>query len=246
MIDDEIPLFPLIVITLGVLFLVGLAYFVKANAKQLFIGFKGLQTQRRISKLLLWTGLERAINRQKSPVLLRKGNSYGEDLLFASENGRLEDVQYLISKGADANSESRKTGRTALMRAAENGHARVVEFLIQKGASINMKSKYSGKTALMRAAQFGQVKVVRLLLDHGADVNLRSSVSGKTALMRACVQRHHDVAELLLKRGAQVNTTDKHGKTALDYCVEADSMDLASLLLKWGGGSASQAEDASS
>ncbi|MBI5250657.1 MAG: ankyrin repeat domain-containing protein [Desulfomonile tiedjei] len=239
MADDGIPLFPLIAITLGVLLSVGLAYYVKLKAKQLFTGFKGLQTKRIIAKFARSTGLEGVADRWQIPAAARGKRGDRNALLSASEDGRLEDVKFLVKRGADVNIESPRTGRSPLMRAAENGHLEVVAFLIQNGARVNAQSKSSGKTALMRAAQLGHPKVVRLLLDNGADVNLKSSATGKTALMRACRCGHHGIAELLLERGARVNTADKTGKTALDYCIEADSKDLAILLSKSGGTSVS-------
>jgi ankyrin repeat protein len=241
MADDAFPLFPLMLITFGVLLLVGLAYYVKSKVKQLFIGFRGLQTERRIWKLLRRTGLESVGHRLPSAgfVLSRKKRRR-DALLSAAEEGRTDDVKLLVDKGADVNIASPKTGRTSLMRAAENGHLDVVEFLLQKGARINLKSTYSGKTALMRAVQYGHERIVKLLMEKGADVNLRSTASGKTALMRACQQGHYQVAKLLLERGAHVNAIDKRGRTALDYCVELDSQDLVDLLNRWGGASAAQ------
>lgn len=241
MADDAFPLFPLLQITFGVLLLVGLAYYVKSKVKQLFTGFRGLQTERRISKLLRRIGLESAADRLQAPafVLSRKKRSR-DALLSAAEDGRVEDVKFLVKKGADVNIASLKTGRTSLMRAAENGHLDVVAFLLQSGARINLKSTYSGKTALMRAAQYGHAHIVRLLMEKGADVNARSTASGKNALIRACQHGHYKIAKLLLERGAHANAIDKSGKTALDYCIEGNSQDLVTLLSEWGGASAVQ------
>ncbi len=241
MADDAFPLFPLMQITFGVLLLVGLAYYVKSRVRQLFTGFRGLKTERRISKLRRRIGLESAADRLQTPafVLSRKKRSR-DALLSAAEDGRMEDVKFLVKNGADVNIASLKTGRTPLMRAAENGHLDVVAFLLERGARINLKSTYSGKTALMRAAQYGHAQIVILLMEKGADANSRSTASGKTALIRACQHGHHSIVELLLERGAQVNAIDKSGKTALDYCTEGDSQDLVTLLSGWGGASAVQ------
>lgn len=239
MADDAFPLFPLMQITFGVLLLVGLVYYVKSKVKQLFMGFRGLRTERRISKLLRRIGLESAADRLQTPALVLSRKKRSRDaLLSAAEDGRVDDVKFLVKKGADVNTASLKTGRTPLMRAAENGHMDVVAFLLQKGAQINLKSTYSGKTALMRATQHGHAQIVRLLMEKGADVNSRSTASGKTALMRACQHGHYKIAELLLERRAHVNAIDKSGKTALDYCLEGDSQDLVTLLSERGGASA--------
>jgi ankyrin repeat protein len=241
MADDDFPLLPLVQITFGVLLSVGLAYYVKSRVKQWFTGFRGLRTERRISKLLHRIGLESAADRLQTPAFVLSRKKRRRDaLLSAAEDGRMEDVKFLVKKGADVNFASPKTGRTPLMRAAENGHLNVVEVLLQKGARINLKSTYSGKTALMRSAQYGHAPIVRLLMEKGADVNSRSTASGKTALIRACQQGHYKIAKLLLESGAHVNAIDKRGKTALDYCIEGDSRDLVTLLNEWGGASALQ------
>lgn len=228
--DEDIPFFPLMTITIGVLLLIGAAYYAKIKTRQLFSGFRGLKTKRSIERLIGWARPAPGQHRLKSTDISPSKKRAAEALLSAAEDGRLEDVKLLVHKGTDVNVESPVAGRSPLMRAAANGHVDVVSFLLHRGARINQKSKYSGKTALMRAAQFGHARVVKLLVYNGADINLHSVASGKTALMRACRNGHYEVARLLLERGAQATVKDKSGKSALDYCVEADFKDLVTLL----------------
>ena len=62
------------------------------------------------------------------------------DLHSSAENGRLEDVRYLIEAGADVNAKG-EYGYNPLYRSAENGHLEVVRYLIEAGAYVNAKTE---------------------------------------------------------------------------------------------------------
>jgi len=99
---------------------------------------------------------------------------------IASRENRLEDLERLISEGADLNSQS-DTGETALMYSARNCSVKAVQTLLKHGAEVNLKNE-NGRTALTLAAMESCAKVVRLLISHpGTHVKERDNF-GKTAL----------------------------------------------------------------
>ncbi|EAY02981.1 histone-lysine N-methyltransferase, H3 lysine-9 specific, putative [Trichomonas vaginalis G3] len=61
--------------------------------------------------------------------------------MYASENGYLEVVKYLISVGADKDAKN-KFGWTPLMYASENSYLEVVKYLISVGADKDAKNKF--------------------------------------------------------------------------------------------------------
>ena len=69
-------------------------------------------------------------------------------LMWASEEGHLDVVQALLTKGADVNAKTFENGMTPLMWASEEGHLDVVQVLITKGADVNAKEIEGGGTAL--------------------------------------------------------------------------------------------------
>ena len=86
-------------------------------------------------------------------------------LMWATQNGHLEAVQYLVTAGAELNSKN-KYGLTALMWAAMNGHLEAVQCLVTAGAELEAEDEY-GCTALTRAARSGRVAVAQYLVYSG-------------------------------------------------------------------------------
>ena len=70
-------------------------------------------------------------------------------LLMAARNGCAETVAYLLSCGADMNTQDNNKW-TPLHEASFKGHNEVVEYLLIAGANIKIEDR-NGRTALMRA-----------------------------------------------------------------------------------------------
>ena len=102
------------------------------------------------------------------------------DLMMAAERGDSNEVNNLISAGADVNAED-DSRRTALMNAAEKGHANIVDILSDCGAELNRKDE-NGRTALMLAAEGGHSEAVDILIKYKADVHVQSASDLETAL----------------------------------------------------------------
>ncbi len=115
-------------------------------------------------------------------------------------DGDIDQVQQLLSQGADINSRNRM-GWSLLRTAIQNRQQAVVELLIAKGANVTAKDN-SGQTPLLVAVNTGQKDTAELLITKGADVNVMGS-QGDNALSLAKKRRHTEIVELLLKHGAE-------------------------------------------
>jgi len=115
-------------------------------------------------------------------------------------DGDIDQVNLLISKGADVNMQNRM-GWTPLHTAVQNRRQAIVELLTTKGADVNAKDK-RGQTPLHVAVNLGQKEVVELLIAKGADVNVMGS-GGDNALSLAKKRRQTEIVDLLLKHGAK-------------------------------------------
>lgn len=114
-----------------------------------------------------------------------------DSLLFAVENGNLEFIKYLISKGVNI----RTDNDYALCCAAEYGNLKIVEFLIKKGSS----SRSKGNRALQYAVEYNRFEVVRYLLSlYFIDYNQALSWSIK--------KNYFEVVKYLVKIGANLNS----------------------------------------
>ena len=116
-------------------------------------------------------GVKRCI--EQDGVDINYTDCFGETALIrASQNGHLEIVKYLISKGANMDYLCSDIHYTALMWASMEGHLEIVKVLVEAGADLNIKES-SGDTALIKASEKGYFEIVKVLVEGGADVNIR-------------------------------------------------------------------------
>ena len=86
-----------------------------------------------------------------------KGNNNVTPLILASQQGKLDVVNFLLDKGARVN-DVMTDGKTALLMACKNGHTEIVKRLMEKGA--NQSLKCNGKTPRDIA---GNTEIVKIL-----------------------------------------------------------------------------------
>ena len=72
----------------------------------------------------------------------------GTELISSISEGRIKNVEHLISTGVDVNTTT-YSGITALMEASEGGHKKIAELLISKGADVNAVDRNNSGTTLM-------------------------------------------------------------------------------------------------
>ena len=88
---------------------------------------------------------------------------------------------------------------------------------------------------IIGASEAGDVKAAHRLLKLGANPNALEEVETKeTALMVATINGHLDVVEELLRHGANPNLEDEGGGTALQYAINYEHPDIATMLRKAG------------
>ena len=93
----------------------------------------------------------------RTPLL----NEGGTPLHWASWNGRLEVVKFLVSIGCDKEARD-NYGRTPLHCASSDGHHEIVKFLVSIGCDKEALD-YSGRTPLHYASVYGHLEVVKYL-----------------------------------------------------------------------------------
>lgn len=138
----------------------------------------------------------------ETPALAEAYSPDGFPLLsLAATFGHAGIVEFLLSKGADANAVARSpTGYTALTGAVSHRRNDVIALLLGHGA--RAAHRYGpGWSPLHEAAMYGDVEVVTWLLEHGADLNARND-DGQTPLGLALHAGKEQAAELLRARGA--------------------------------------------
>jgi len=157
--------------------------------------------------------------------------SLNEQLMQAAENGSLEQIKALLTKGAEVNAKD-NLGRTALMEAGGKGNLEIVKLLIDNGADANAKDE-NGRTVLMEAARSGKLRILEFPIDKVLKVNAKTK-DVPTVVMAAEWGRNLEVVRLLIDKGADVHAKAKNGDTALKMAQNKGNTRIAKLLKAHG------------
>jgi uncharacterized protein len=142
-------------------------------------------------------------------------------------------IEYLLSRGADPNTQTNENGASVLAGLAYVNELECVRILLRAGANPNRGRDESGETPLHHAlAKDGadRTALVKLLLDHGADPNARTKpgvascnfwrdarTRGETPLHRAAAYGPAETIEILLAAGADRTIRDVNGDSPLGW-----------------------------
>lgn len=139
-------------------------------------------------------------------------------------------IRYLIERNAYLNAKT-NAGLTPTHVAAMNGHNSSLECLLEAGADSNLTDLYR-TSPLQMAAEKGHLSCSTLLAQYGANINSIDYL-GNTPLhfaLRTIKKNLHDkiiqraIVKFLLEQDADIFLKNKHGKTALDFAKQHDSL----------------------
>nr|XP_023025928.1 uncharacterized protein LOC111513938 [Leptinotarsa decemlineata] len=161
-----------------------------------------------------------------------KDNNGVSPLHLATEKGRFDIVEYLITQGALVNARNYE-GENALHSAfSSSNHVdlHLVKFLIDHGCDAEAKDN-RGCTLLHRAAKRGALEITRYLIDVKGVQDSRDQ-NGKNVLFYAIRSNKKDILQFLIGRGFDVSVTDQEGRSLIHTAAEFDSCDTVHYLWK--------------
>ncbi len=127
-----------------------------------------------------------------------------DELKAAVEGGKIDEVNDLLSKGADVNARFPLNGVTSLMIASCNHNVELVKLLLSKGADVNAKVPREKVTTLMLVASDGNLELVKLLVENGADITATQSDGTWTALHCAKLYGYNEVFDFLIEEAKKI------------------------------------------
>lgn len=110
------------------------------------------------------------------------GEQKNTALMFASQAGHADAVQFLISKKVNLDAKN-DSGETAVSLAVQQEENAIAEKLIQAGADVNVSCGDKEQTLLMCAARTNAIPLIRLIAKKSSKEELaKKDRTGKTAL----------------------------------------------------------------
>lgn len=148
---------------------------------------------------------------------------------LAAQFGQLEEVRFLLKKGALVEIRH-NSGATALLLAVLNSHLPVVKLLIEEHQACVNTTNNNLNTPLIAASCNSDYAMVEFLLEHKAQVDLRNDL-GATALFYAAQAGNFRIVQRFLERGADSCIQTNNGQTALMAACQEGSYQITQLLL---------------
>lgn len=153
------------------------------------------------------------------------------NLMIASSNGYISEIERLTGKGADVNSETSE-GVTPLIFAVLNNRLEAVIELLKHNPVID-KITSNFETPLLIAVKNDNTGISEVLIRAGADVDLPDK-HGATPLHYASVNGYLELADMLLYYEASIDQKSDDGITPLLAAIMAGYADVADLLIQNG------------
>ncbi|KAG9197236.1 hypothetical protein G6514_001964 [Epicoccum nigrum] len=154
-------------------------------------------------------------------------------LRTAAQNRDIESLALLLQYGMDCNGFDRE-GITPLFAATQASCFESAKMLLKHNADVNISAGPSSESPLSLAASENQIDFVQLYLSHGGDVNLIMD-NGSTTLVQAMNKIvSPKLVDLLLSSDGDPNAKTGEGTTALFQAIQANRVDLMTVLLDHG------------
>ena len=185
-----------------------------------------------VARLLLDNGadIDLFTTDNRTPIAIAADGEYCSD-------SSLEMVKFLLSRGADLDTNKDNSIITPFMTAVCRSNLTVVTFLLSKGVDINQCDS-RGNNALQEitwSEQPIQIPILKLLLANGINVNHLDDKKGHgTALYSASAEGDLEVVQILISHGADVNLVAKSGESPLHFASEMGHLEIVTCLLDNG------------
>ena len=153
----------------------------------------------------------------------------GDPLLYiALESEQFDTAEYLVEHGAAVDSQTARTGESAMHAAVRLG-PEWVDRLLTERAIPDLADK-TGRTPLHAAVDLGRMEIIPKLIDAKADTSMQDG-DGSTPVMLAAKKRDTEMVDLLLPVTVAIDVQDGRGQTLIHHVVAQKHMPTLSTLI---------------
>jgi ankyrin repeat protein len=141
--------------------------------------------------------LKELVNIEKRIYIGRKEKKISLPIYLVN-NSKNRELNYLLSKGLDVNTQYSNDRWTLLMTASLNGLDEIVEMLFDYDIDINIQNRW-GETALMLATEYGYFNIVKYLIEKGASldiVNEKNVTASEIAKSKEAYEGYEEIINL--------------------------------------------------
>lgn len=153
--------------------------------------------------------------------------SDGQTLLFkAIEDGTMERIQFLLAKGADANTQDDKGERPSCRK------SEIIKLIIEKGADINATDSWDD-TYICTAIKLNDLELAHFLVNRGIDVNKRCYFK-EQAIVKAIKDENLPLVRFIAENGAELNALGYGSSNVMDYAQSEGNQEIITYLRSRG------------
>ena len=174
---------------------------------------------------------QKNISKEDFRKLINKKNSKGVvPLHYASFQGNVDIIKYLINYGADINALTKRDLNIIHYAAQGNQPNSLVYFYLFHRDKINLENvDKGGSTPLHWASYSSSVEFALYLINYGVDINKKDK-NGNTPLHLAVIKNSYKMVQKLLQKGAINNIRNLENKTPKDIALKSKFNNIYKLL----------------
>ncbi len=170
-----------------------------------------------------------------------------EKVFVAVARNEIDTVRKALNSGFDVNA---MNGEVTLLGAAlfedikHHSRKEIILLILQSPkikvnttSTFHIKQSDVEESPLITASEKGMTDIVEILLKKGANINARRIVDGNitfSSLMAAAGSGHMETVRMLLKYKPDVNFKDRYGRTALDFAIKWENLEMVKMLHEAG------------
>ena len=159
-------------------------------------------------------------------------NYVNKALAYASIDGNLEIVEFILAQGVDIDGRV-SYGGTALLRASEVEKNDIAEFLIRSGADVNLANGF-GISAMVGYAIICNTDLIDLALEYGGKIDLAHKMTVSTGngeyaynpIQWAVLKGELECVKHLVAKGASTKVISRDNETLLELANKQDNAEV--------------------